>query len=60
MTEIEYVKKVFKPENLAQINKSREKIKYIEGQIEIILTDLESTAKIDQLEMIEKSVAGFV
>jgi hypothetical protein len=29
--EIEYVKKCFSPETLSQINKSRERIKYIEG-----------------------------
>jgi len=52
--EVEYVKKVFSPETLAQINKSRERIKYIEGQVENMNTELEMTARYDQLQSLEK------
>jgi hypothetical protein len=43
------IKGIAKPEMMAMVRKSTEKIKYIQGQISLMTTDLASTAKHNDL-----------
>ena len=48
-SEIKLMSKIANPELLTQLNKTFEEVKYMQDQITLIFTNLENTAKYDEI-----------